>query len=347
MAQARLTTALADGTLSLPDGQVCVMRPGIGYDLSALPDKPLIQHGFRPAWDWWEASGHAMTATLPQVGTAIVVVPRSKAQGRAMIVEAAARAGLVVVDGQRSEGVDSLWRDLRRALGEMPDITKAHGRLMWFAGGADVAARLADWAGSGPQAGPEGFHTQPGVFSDGAVDRGSRLLLSALPAKLPARIADLGAGWGFLSHGILAAHPEVERVDLIEAEALALDCARLNVTDPRAAFHWADATQPGTEGAWDAVVCNPPFHTGPAADPALGRAFIAAAARMLTPQGQLWLVANRHLPYEAALTETFVTVEEAGGDPAFKVLRAARPISVQKAARAVASLPRKRSRGRG
>ena len=58
----------------------------------------------------------------------------------------------------------------------------------------------------------------------------------------------------------------------------------------------------------DAVVMNPPFHTGRTAEPGLGQAFITAAARLLAPQGQLWMVANRHLPYETALGGQFAHV---------------------------------------
>ena len=67
------------------------------------------------------------------------------------------------------------------------------------------------------------------------------------------------------------------------------------------------------------------YHAGRAADPALGRAFIAAAARLLAPKGTLWLVANRHLPYEHALRETFRTVSETGGETGFKILCATHP----------------------
>jgi 16S rRNA (guanine1207-N2)-methyltransferase len=35
---------------------------------------------------------------------------------------------------------------------------------------------------------------------------------------------------------------------------------------------------------------------------------------MLAPDGVLWLVANRHLPYDAALSEAFLEVETIGGD---------------------------------
>jgi len=74
------------------------------------------------------------------------------------------------------------------------------------------------------------------------------------------------------------------------------------------------------------VIMNPPFHTTRAADPALGQAFVAAAAGMLGPQGQLWMVANRHLPYEATLGSFFSRVSETGGDHRFKLFHAARPL---------------------
>jgi 16S rRNA (guanine1207-N2)-methyltransferase len=140
---------------------------------------------------------------------------------------------------------------------------------------------------------------------------------------LKGRIADLGAGWGWLSREILR-RPAVKSLHLVEADHAALDCARQNVSDARAAFHWADATRWAPETPLDAVVTNPPFHVGRRADPALGRAFLEAGARMLAPHGQLWLVANRHLPYETTLDALFRDVTEIGGDSRFKILQAAR-----------------------
>ena len=117
----------------------------------------------------------------------------------------------------------------------------------------------------------------------------------------------------------------MKSLDLIEAEARALDCARLNVTDPRAAFHWADVTV-ASKTAFDAIVMNPPFHTGRAADPSLGIAFIRSAAAALTPQGRLWMVANRHLPYEETLSKCFRDVSQVAVDAGFKVFQASRPL---------------------
>ncbi|MEM6745680.1 MAG: methyltransferase, partial [Pseudomonadota bacterium] len=166
--------------------------------------------------------------------------------------------------------------------------------------------------------------TAAGIFSWDGADPGSALLAEALP-PLQGVVADLGAGWGFLSAAVLAS-AAVARIDLIEAEHAALTCARANLDDARAAFHWADARSPRlAEGGHDAVICNPPFHEARAAEPALGDAFIASAARLLKPSGALWLVANRHLPYARALDARFAQVEELAGDRRYRIVRAARP----------------------
>jgi 16S rRNA (guanine1207-N2)-methyltransferase len=52
---------------------------------------------------------------------------------------------------------------------------------------------------------------------------------------------------------------------------------------------------------------------------------VATAARILSGNGDLWMVANRHLPYEAELKKRFAFVEEMGGDARFKLFHASRP----------------------
>ena len=114
---------------------------------------------------------------------------------------------------------------------------------------------------------------------------------------------------------------------MFEAEHAALECARQNIEDTRAVFHWADATDLQVSEKFDVVVSNPPFHTSRAADPDIGRAFIQASASILKPNGKFWLVANRHLPYEAALSASFAEVTEIAGDASFKVFCAAKPLN--------------------
>jgi len=327
MASSRLFTATTDGLITVPDeGAISVLRPAAGYDLSPLPmDRVTITQGFRPDADYWAASGAAVAAPPAAPSMSIVCIPRSKRLARAMVAEAAARGGTVVVDGQKTDGIDGLFRDIRKRIGDLPSVTKAHGRLFALEATPET---FADWAVAGPEKGSDGFYRQAGIFSEDRVDTGSALLAETLPASLGPRVADLGAGWGFLSTVILS-RKGVEALDLIEAEAAALDCARLNVTDSRAAFHWADARSHAPAEPYDTIVTNPPFHTSRRADTALGQDFVAAAARMLTAQGALWLVANRHLPYERALNDAFTEVTEITGTPAFKIFKATRPVRAQ------------------
>ncbi|WP_127901869.1 class I SAM-dependent methyltransferase [Solirhodobacter olei] len=325
MRSARLSHALSTGALTLPEGPVAVFRPQASDDLSALGrERVRVITGFKPDYDSFAVRGYAV-AVAPEgsYAAALVCLPRARAEARALIAAAAAhlpKGAPLIVDGQKTDGVDAMLRELRGRAEVGEAEAKAHGKLAVVAAPGPEA--FSDWAAA-PLELPEGFRTLPGVFSADGVDPASAMLAAALPAKLPRRVGDLGAGWGYLARAVLA-REGVESLELIEAEADALDCARANVTDPRARFTWADATQ-GRPGPFDAVVMNPPFHNGRSADPALGLAFIRAAAHALTPSGTLWMVANRHLPYEAALREAFREVEEVAGDTRFRVLRAARP----------------------
>ncbi len=331
MSQPRLTTALDSGAVHLPgEGRIAVFRPQADMDLSALPmDRIQVVQGFRPDHDAFAARGYeVVTSAEGTYAAALVCVPRAKDEARALLAEAMARTGggPVIVDGQKRDGVESLLKDCRRQGGTVGEVmSRGHGKLFAVSGG-DFTAWAADAAG---QAVPGGFVTAPGVFSADGVDDGSAALAAALPDKLPRRIADLGAGWGYLAARVLE-RGSVREVHLIEAEHAALDCARRNITDPRARFHWADALHFRPEEKFDGIVTNPPFHQGRAADPGLGRDFIAAAAAMLTPSGRLWLVANRHLPYEAEVRSRFHEVQEIAGTARFKILAAARPKSVSR-----------------
>ena len=321
MRSARLSMALETGALSLPtEGRIAVYGPRLGDDLSASPrDRVVALTGFKPDHDHFAAL-YSVTPAAPYAA-AIVCLPRSREAARALIARAAAEVGpggWVAVDGQKTDGIDTALKDLRGRVDLSDSLSKAHGKLAFFPVGPD----LSDWSARPSLV--DGFQTLPGVFSADGADPGSVLLAASLPEKLGGKIADLGAGWGFLAAAILQ-RPGVKRLDLVEAEADALACAKANITDPRARFHWADATAWRPETLLDAVVMNPPFHTGRTAEPALGAAFIRAARRMLAPDGSLWLVANRHLPYDAVLAECFLEVRDVAGDSRFRVIQAIKP----------------------
>jgi 16S rRNA (guanine1207-N2)-methyltransferase len=326
MRSSRLELALETGALPLPaDGLIAIYGPRMGDVLSSLPQTRVqVVTGFRPDHDAFAAQGYSVRHDgTARYAAAVVCLPRAKSAARALLAQAAtevAPGGIIAVDGQKTDGIDTALRDLRARVAVSDPLSKAHGKLFTFA--ANDA--LADWVAR-PTIIDGGFQTLPGVFSADGPDAGSALLAAALPAKPGGRVADLGAGWGYLSRAILA-RDGVKSLDLVEADFAALSCARVNITDPRAAFHWADVRSFRAPHLMDTVVMNPPFHTGRDADPALGAAFLRAARAMLAPSGSLWLVANRGLPYMPVLATLFCHVEEIGGTPAFRLTRASLPL---------------------
>jgi 16S rRNA (guanine1207-N2)-methyltransferase len=296
-------------------------------DFAGLPPERLtIAQPHQPQHDQLRARGLKVGPAIEgkDYAGAIVFLPRSRPEALRSIAEAtrAVEPGApVLVDGQKTDGVDSILKLCRDRLAVSGPVVKAHGKLFGFRS----APVFDDWlADDWPMVGK--FHTAPGLFSADGIDPASAALAVALPGKLAGHVVDLGAGWGYLADAVLT-RPEVITVDLVEADHRAIEAARRNITDPRARFHWADATRWEPSEKADIVVTNPPFHTGREANPALGRAFIATAARILKPRGTLWLVANRHLPYESALAELFREVREMAGTPAFKIIGATRPKS--------------------
>ena len=165
-----------------------------------------------------------------------------------------------------------------------------------------------------------GLWSQPGIFSWNRLDPGSALLLEALP-KLAGRGADLGCGIGVLAHGVLASD-KVTALTLIDIDRRAVEAARRNVDDPRARFAWADVREGAGEAGLDFVVMNPPFHEAGSETRGLGQAFIRRAAEALRTGGQLWLTANRHLPYEGVLKDLFKSVRPVAEAHGFKVFEA-------------------------
>ena len=118
-----------------------------------------------------------------------------------MVAEACTLSdGIVVIDGQKTDGADSMLKAMRGRVSVEGPISKAHGKLFWI--NAPAADCFADWE-AGPALTEGGFWTAPGVFSADGVDLASALLADALPETLKGEVADLGAGWGYLAAHVL------------------------------------------------------------------------------------------------------------------------------------------------
>lgn len=326
----------ADGSLQLPvDGSVLFLRARDGFRLREAAHRDwLCEQSFKPFAEALLRSGLTVGEAAPDAHFKVVLVlpPRQRDEARAWFARAAHYArmgGLVVACAPNAEGAKSAQADLAALLGSVSHLSKHKCRVFWGATSSSLNRALFDsWLSLDvPQTNAAGYLSRPGLFAWDRVDTASALLAAHLPDDLTGRLADFGAGYGYLASQIVARCPHIAALDLYEAEARALEPARMNIE--RAVrdsarqlivgLYWHDVTV-GVERRYDAVVSNPPFHQGRADLPDLGRAFISQAAHALLPQGRLWLVANRHLPYEATLCEHFEHVRTVVVQDGFKVI---------------------------
>lgn len=325
---------MSSGALDWPaPGGTLFLRARAGVALNAARrHKPVCEQSFRPWAEALERDGLAVSeANSGRFERVLVLAPRQRDESRALLARALAQlapGGVVVACAANKEGARSMQDDLARLAGPVHALTKNHCRVCWtapMAAGQVDAALQAEWrALDAPRRIAGGrFLSRPGLFAWDRIDAASALLADSLPPDLAGRGADLGAGFGYLASEVLARCPGVTGLDLYEAEARALALARENLAGARVplGFHWHDVTR-GLAERFDFIVSNPPFHQGRADEPGLGQAFIAAAAGALRAGGRLWLVANRHLPYEAALARGFTGVRTVREDAGFKVIEA-------------------------
>lgn len=261
------------------------------------------------------------SASLPEI---VMLAPPATVERRGALAAALMALkpdGRLIAMAPKDKGGSRLAGDLKALGAEFAESAKRHHRICHVRRPADLSAVEAAIAEGAPRD-IEGLgRTQPGIFSWDRIDAGTALLLSRLPAFKGAG-ADFGCGIGLLAGKVLES-AAVTSLALVDIDRRAIEAARVNVTDPRAAFHWADLR--GTEPALadlEFVVMNPPFHDAGAEDRALGQVFIRRAAGALKKGGTCWLVANRHLPYEAVLGEHFKGVDLKGEAGGYKVYEA-------------------------
>ena len=338
-ALAALFVPFESSELRLPtDGRVLFLRARAGVRLREVAQPGwLCEQSFMPFADELDRNG--LRVGEPEADElfplVLVLPPRQRDEARALFARAVrhtAPGGTVLVSMPNAEGAKSGEADLAKLVGAVQHLSKHKCRVFWSTPDAAVINRalLDEWlALDAPREIVDGYVSRPGLFAWDRIDRASALLAAHLPDDLHGRVADLGAGYGYLATQVIARCPQVRTMDLYEAEARALEPARINLQraqreygrDLDVSVHWHDVTR-GLPQRYDAIVSNPPFHQGRADLPELGRAFITRAADALQPDGRLWLVANRHLPYEVILDARFREVRSVVVQEGFKVIEA-------------------------
>jgi 16S rRNA (guanine1207-N2)-methyltransferase len=324
-------------TNSGPAGGAMFLRARDGWPLHERPLPGLVcEQSFKPEADALSRAGMAVNVTGAAKTFELVLIlpPRQRDEARALMARAVAMTkpgGRIVVSQSNDEGARSSQADLAQLTGDVESMSKNKCRVFWTASLARLnVSLLAHWQElDTPRPIAEGrFMSRPGIFAWDRIDVASALLAEHLPSDLTGQAADLGAGFGYLSAELLSRCPGIRALDVYEAENRALELARVNLKSFEARapidYRWHDVAA-GLPDTYDVIVTNPPFHAQRGIDrPDIGRRFIAVAADSLRPGGKLWLVANRHLPYENVLSENFDSVRTVVQQHGYKIIAAVR-----------------------
>jgi 16S rRNA (guanine1207-N2)-methyltransferase len=298
-------------------------RPPEGFAASIDAVQP-----FRPLYLALEAARAPVTPTIEgeDYDGALILCGKHKGQNENRIAEALRRVregGTIVVAGGKEDGIQSLRKRIDQFGFSGDHMPKYHGVAFWFTRPADIAD-AARTLTSGPVRVVDRFTAAPGMFSHDRIDQASELLATRIPEDFRGHAADFGAGWGYLSVMLGGRAPGAKGIDLFEADYNALEAARENMAencpDVATRFYWFDLTSETPRDHYDLIVMNPPFHEGQAVDHGLGASMIRTAAKSLKIGGRLMLVANRGLPYEPVMKETFKEWGETCRNARFKVL---------------------------
>ena len=174
---------------------------------------------------------------------------------------------------------------------------------------------------------PWTIHNHANVFSRTGLDIGARFFLQHLPENLEGEIVDLGCGNGVIGLTLLEKNPEAQVV-FVDESPMAVASSRLNVetnmpdAQDRCEFMINNALSGVEPYRFNAVFCNPPFHQKHALTDHIAWEMFHHARRCLKTNGELYIVANRHLDYFHKLKKIFGNCTTVATNSKFVVLKA-------------------------
>jgi 16S rRNA (guanine1207-N2)-methyltransferase len=166
-----------------------------------------------------------------------------------------------------------------------------------------------------------------GAFAGTSIDIGTYDLLAVLDrvsGQQGMRIIDFGCGTGVLATQVAKLRPSATVIasdQSAAAVASATATVLANGVQDRVSVVRDDGLTSQPDNSADLILFNPPFHSGAAVHAGTSLRLFAEAGRVLTPGGELWVVANRHLSYKPALRTLVGETREVRRTPKFVVTR--------------------------
>jgi len=178
------------------------------------------------------------------------------------------------------------------------------------------------------------------VFSKDHLDIGARFMIEQLKQCPAAKhIIDLGCGNGVL--GIMAKRLQPKaQISFVDESYMAIESARMNYADniietnvdaienkSEADLIVSNALDQFTGDKADLILCNPPFHQAHSIGDQIAWQMFKQSREYLNPNGELWIVGNRHLGYHIKLKRLFGNCRTIASNKKFVVLATKKTIT--------------------
>jgi 16S rRNA (guanine1207-N2)-methyltransferase len=260
--------------------------------------------------------------------SALVFLPKSKAliaMTLAFASKAVVEGGTIVLAGAKHAGIESAKKLYEANVGPVEQKIVGNHSALYIGKNAQFGAgkTLENFLSYSPliyKDVPIEVAQLPGVFSAGALDAGTKLLLDNMPFHKK-RVLDMGCGAGVIGTIYKKLSPQSE-VIMADASMLAVEASKRTAAknDTEVQVLLSDLFS-AIKGSFDLVLCNPPFHTGVDTDYSFIERFAKDVRARLTRHGEVYTVANSFLSYESKLSKGIGATEILVDDGKFRVYK--------------------------
>ena len=241
---------------------------------------------------------------------AIIYLPKAKAHFAMLLdnIQSVVKThGTIAVVGSNDGGIKSIGKILKAKLGIAQKRDSARHCALWCSpnSGSEQSFTLDNYLTvSTHNLGDTSWQVAslPGVFSHGSLDVGTQLLLESMPTITGKQVLDFACGAGVIGCYLAKRQPNLQ-VSFSDINGLALYACQKSceLNGMTANVKPSNGLNEWHAERFNTIVTNPPFHTGVETDYQITETFIKAVGKHLLTAGQLFLVANRFLPYPELL----------------------------------------------
>jgi 16S rRNA (guanine1207-N2)-methyltransferase len=282
--------------------------PGVATGGKAIHDLYEEQEGFvqnnllaKKEWESQLASLFLQENSIQGAYLAIVLrLTKGTAENRRLIALCAKHLqaqGVLWIAGANNEGIKSIIKWAHEYFEQVEQTANSAGcRLVALRGvKPSMHLILEECSVENSLTAQQSQTEYLGIFCGGKLDAGTEILLHHLPKLKGSSVLDVGCGAGYLA---LHAAQNGAKVTAVDHSITAVLATQLRAQNSALAVNTQCTymTQ-GIQSTYSIVLSNPPFHKGHKSDFALGLQWLQACKRVLSQEGQIWIVANSFLKY--------------------------------------------------